>query len=138
MMLHLIVVILFQQHTGCIVHIPGKLVPQVLSLLAVKLDSKDEEKLFECQRLISLHLRSQSSTLVKENITCNDSATLSDTGNMDTTSEGFQCESDLNEQNLTVENVSQQEPVDMQRVIRLLNDLKQVVLTKPSKSTSSS
>lgn len=39
MVLHLTAVILFQQHTGCIVHVPGKLVPIVVKFLESRLDA---------------------------------------------------------------------------------------------------
>ncbi len=58
MSLHLISVILFQQQTGTIVHIPGKLVPTVIAFLAQHLDDKAYLKLIECQKLVSDRLRS--------------------------------------------------------------------------------
>ena len=58
MCLHLISVILFQQQTGNIVHIPGKLVPTVIAFLAQHLDDKVHSKLIECQKLVSNRLRS--------------------------------------------------------------------------------
>jgi len=58
MCLHLITVVLFQQKTGCIVHIPGKLVPVVIAYLSKELDTAVYAKLLESQRLVSEQLRS--------------------------------------------------------------------------------
>ncbi len=58
MCLHLISVIMFQQHTSTIVHIPGKLVPLVTTYLAKHLDTKTHSKLTECQKMVSDRLRS--------------------------------------------------------------------------------
>ena len=66
MTLHLITVILFQQHTGQIVHIPGKLVPLVISFLAQHLDQSLFLKLAECQKLVSDQLRSVSENSVQD------------------------------------------------------------------------
>lgn len=58
MALHLIVVLLFQQETGSIVHMPGKFVPTMISFLSPFVPKREHEKLVECQRLISARWKS--------------------------------------------------------------------------------
>ncbi len=52
MALHLVTVLLFQRHTNCIIHIPGKLVPCVLSFLATHMPTEDHSKLVQYQQLV--------------------------------------------------------------------------------------
>lgn len=139
MMLHLITVIIFQQHTGCIVHIPGKLVPQVLAFLAERLDLKDYEKLSECQRLVAQQLRSQSVAMVKGNEASNDDISPSHDDETSNASEGTEeteavtgtQDTGLKGQGSTQEVQGQ---IDRQRLSELLNDLKQAMLTKSPKT----
>lgn len=146
MMLHLITVILFQQHTGCIVHIPGKLVPQVVSFLAEQLDLKDYEKLFECQRLVAQQLQSQSSSAVKGNV-IEESRSVNSTGTGDTSNSSESPEeaetvtsnqdSFLTAQSSTQDVQAKDEQIDNQRLNELLSELKRAVLNKPSKTSTS-
>lgn len=53
MALHIILVLLFQQKTNCILHIPGKFIPTLISFLSDHVPSKEHMKLAKCQRLIS-------------------------------------------------------------------------------------
>jgi len=87
MILHLVVVILFQQHTNCMIHAPGKLVPSVVSFLAERVSESEESKLVQYQQLVMLQLKlaSKSSgapTTEVDSKTANDSveSKLSDAG----------------------------------------------------------
>lgn len=62
MALHLVVVILFQQHTGSIIHMPGKLVPHIISFLESQMKPEDYVKLVEYQRLVTLQWKSINAT----------------------------------------------------------------------------
>lgn len=52
MVLHLVVVVLFQQTTNCALHIPGKLVPHVVSFLRNHLDNDLYVKISVFEQLI--------------------------------------------------------------------------------------
>ena len=60
MALHIIVVLLFQQKTNSIIHIPGKFVPTMIMWLSEHVPKKEHLKLVECQRLISAKWKSTS------------------------------------------------------------------------------
>jgi hypothetical protein len=53
MALHIILVLLFQQEIGAMIHIPGKFIPTMVSFLGQHLPKKEHENLVECQRLIT-------------------------------------------------------------------------------------
>ena len=53
MALHLILVLLFQQETGSIIHVPGKFIPTMISFLRQHLPRKEHGKLVKCQDLIT-------------------------------------------------------------------------------------
>lgn len=57
MSLHLILVLLFHQQTGCIVHIPGKFVPNMIAFLSGRIPEKVHSQLANCQKLVSTHWR---------------------------------------------------------------------------------
>lgn len=67
MTLHLILVLLFQQKTNTIIHVPGKFVPTMISYLSDHVPKKEHGKLVECQQLIS--------DKWKSSITCEDEST---------------------------------------------------------------
>lgn len=50
--LHLAVVILFQHHTGCMIHIPGKCVPHITTFLTEYMSPDDHVKLTQYQGLV--------------------------------------------------------------------------------------
>lgn len=52
MVLHLATVILFQQSTNCAIHIPGKMVPQVISFLQGCIQTEHHSKLLLFERLV--------------------------------------------------------------------------------------
>ena len=52
MCLHLAAIILFQHHTGCMLHIPGKCVPHIITCLADYMSSGDHVKLTQYQGLV--------------------------------------------------------------------------------------
>ena len=54
MALHLTSVLLFQQHTGCIIHVSGKLVPLVINFLKSCIDSKAYSTVTQFQKLVIL------------------------------------------------------------------------------------
>ena len=53
MALHIILVLLFQQETGTMIHIPGKFIPILISFLGQHVPKKEHEKLAKCQILIT-------------------------------------------------------------------------------------
>lgn len=53
MALHAIVVLLFQRETGTVIHMPGKLVPAVISFLCQYLLKREHGMLVEAQQLIT-------------------------------------------------------------------------------------
>lgn len=52
MCLHLAAVILFQYHTGCMIHVPGKCVPHIITCLADYISPADHVKLIQYQGLV--------------------------------------------------------------------------------------
>ena len=66
MALHLTSVLLFQQHTGCIIHVPGKLVPIVINFLESPMSTEDYSVITQFQKLVTSQwkasARSKSST----------------------------------------------------------------------------
>lgn len=56
MALHLAVVLLFQHHTGCMIHAPGKCVPQIVTCLADYISPEDHERIVKYQSLVVLQL----------------------------------------------------------------------------------
>lgn len=62
MALHLVLVLLFYQETKCIIHIPGKFIPNMISFLHDHLSLNIYDKLIECQHLISVQWKSRQST----------------------------------------------------------------------------
>ena len=87
MVLHLVVVLLFQQHTNCIIHLPGKLVPSVIAFLSNRLSESERSKLRTFQDLVMLQLK-QSRAPSKAQPT--GAKTVQDTGQV----EGTQAESE--------------------------------------------
>lgn len=57
MALHLVAVLLFQRYTNCIIHAPGRLVPNIISFLSNHMNDTEYAKLTDFQRLVMLHLR---------------------------------------------------------------------------------
>ena len=53
MVLHLTTVLLFQQHTGCILHVPGKLVPMVIKFLESRVSSEEYSTVIQFQKLVT-------------------------------------------------------------------------------------
>ena len=54
MVLHLAAVLLFQQHTGCIIHVPGKFIPLIINFLKWRVSSEEHSIVTEFQRLVTL------------------------------------------------------------------------------------
>lgn len=54
MVLHLTAVLLFQQHTGCIIHVPGKLVPLIINFLESRISSEEHSVVTRFQKLVTL------------------------------------------------------------------------------------
>ena len=52
MALHLVVVLLFQQHTGCMLHAPGRMVPSIVTILEKYLPEEEQKILLSFQQLI--------------------------------------------------------------------------------------
>ena len=57
MSIHLIIVLLFYQHTGSIIHIPGKFVPNMIVFLSGRIPEKVRAQLVDCQQLVTTHWR---------------------------------------------------------------------------------
>ena len=87
MVLHLVVVLLFQQHTNCIIHLPGKLVPSIIAFLSNRLSESERSKLRTFQDLVMQQLK-QSRAPSKAQPT--GAKTVQDTGQV----EGTQAESE--------------------------------------------
>ena len=60
MALHLTSVLLFQQHTGCCIHVPGKLVPIVINFLEAQMSSEHYSILTEFQKLVILQWKTSA------------------------------------------------------------------------------
>ena len=52
MALHLVAVLLFQQHTGCMLHAPGRMVPAIVAILEKYLSEEEQTTLLSFQQLI--------------------------------------------------------------------------------------
>ena len=52
MVLHLVAVLLFQQHTGCMLHAPGRMVPSIVAILEKYLPEEEQKILLSFQQLI--------------------------------------------------------------------------------------
>jgi hypothetical protein len=68
MVLHLVVVILFQQHTGCAIHISGKLLPQAIQFLHNHVEREKYMKLTECEQLLMKQISEQKGKGALKNI----------------------------------------------------------------------
>ena len=53
--LHLVLVLLFHQQTGSMIHISGKFVPTLIQFLSSHIPDKVREQLVACQHVISKH-----------------------------------------------------------------------------------
>jgi hypothetical protein len=62
MSLHLVTVLLFQMNTNCLLHMPGRLIPQVISYLRPHLKPEDAAKLSNFQSLVVMQIKSETST----------------------------------------------------------------------------
>ena len=60
MALHLTSVLLFQQHTGCCIHVPGKLVPIVINFLEAQMSSEHFSIITKFQKLVILQWKAKS------------------------------------------------------------------------------
>lgn len=59
MTLHLVAVLLFQQHTGLVLHVTGRLVPLVVSFLSAHMSPGGHAQLTRYQELVVRQLRTQ-------------------------------------------------------------------------------
>ena len=62
MALHIISVLLFHRETSCIIHLPGKFIPTMISFLSSSLSKEEHGKLLECQHLISAKWKAKQLT----------------------------------------------------------------------------
>ena len=60
MALHLTSVLLFQQHIGCIIHVPGKLVPIVINFLESLMSTDDYSVITQFQKLVTLQWKASA------------------------------------------------------------------------------
>jgi len=90
MTLHLVVVLLFQQHTGCMLHAPGRMVPSIVSILEKYLPEEEQKILLSFQQLIIKYITAvrneeetaklSSDTLNSESQKSNADSKTADTG----------------------------------------------------------
>ena len=64
--LHLAAVILFQHHTGCMIHVPGKCVPHIIACLTSYMSPEDHAKLTHYQGLVVKQLTKGEEVVEKE------------------------------------------------------------------------
>lgn len=57
MALHLVTVLLFQRYTNCIIQVPGKLIPSVITFLSGHMPAQEHSKLVQYQMLVMQQLR---------------------------------------------------------------------------------
>lgn len=67
MVLHLVVVVLFQQKTNCALHIPGKLVPRIVAFLRNHLDNDQYVKISVFEQMV-IEQRKLSPRKVKDDL----------------------------------------------------------------------
>lgn len=141
MALHLVTVLLFQQHTNCIIHIPGKLVPHVISFLANHLGELDHTKMTRYQQLVMQQLKLASKDASTETQPSPPISTTEENepqSGVLATKEDPADSSAENYETSTSSASHDQEESDQQRVAQqlkdLLDDLKQLVVKtkKPS------
>ena len=72
MALHLVTVVLFQQHAGCIIHMPGKLVPHVITFLESQMKPEEHSKLVQYQKLVTLQWKLTNTKSSSLNVAGND------------------------------------------------------------------
>ena len=65
MALHLASAVLFQHHTHCMVHAPGRCVPQIINFLKDKLPSENFDKLNHYMTLVIKQLSGNEDNAVK-------------------------------------------------------------------------
>ena len=65
MALHLASAVLFQHHTHCMVHAPGRCVPQIINFLKDKLTSENFDKLNHYMTLVIKQLSGNEDNAVK-------------------------------------------------------------------------
>ena len=62
MALHLVVVLLFQQHTNCMLHAPGRMVPAIVTILEKYLPEEEQKILLSFQKLIIKYITAVRNT----------------------------------------------------------------------------
>jgi hypothetical protein len=60
MALHLTSVLLFQQHTGCCIHVPGKLIPIVINFLESQMSAEHYSIITHFQKLVTLQWKASA------------------------------------------------------------------------------
>ena len=65
MALHLAAAVLFQHHTGCMLHAPGRCVPQIIGFLKDKLTPEHYDKLNQYVTLVIKQLSGNEDSCVK-------------------------------------------------------------------------
>lgn len=116
MALHLVAVLLFQQHTGCMLHAPGRMVPSIVAILEKYLPEEEQKILLSFQQLIIKYItavrnmeevKSSSSTLDSEPQESNTDSKISESddtkdkeeskeeGNVESTAETEQTDNDI-------------------------------------------
>ena len=131
MSLHLVAVLLFQQHTNCMVHAPGRMVPSIVAILEKYLPEEEQKILLSFQQLIIKYITALRN---KEETKLNSEPQNSNT---DSKPEGTENDEEY-EEDETVESTAEVERTDNDPAVllsKLNNDLKQVkgIVLKPKK-----
>ena len=69
MVLHLTAVLLFQQHTGCIIHVPGKLIPLIINFLKSRISSEEHSVVTQFQKLVTLQWKASGRNKLTSEVT---------------------------------------------------------------------
>ena len=78
MTLHLVTVLLFQQHTGCMLHVPGRMVPSIVAVLEKYLPEKEQQVLLTFQQQIIKYITAVRNKEEAEKSSTQDNETGSD------------------------------------------------------------
>lgn len=88
MALHLTSVLLFQQHTGCSIHVPGKLIPIVINFLGSQMSTEHYSIITRFQKLVTLQWKARSKPSTHED-QGTESNSAGETAHADDTSDEF-------------------------------------------------
>ena len=137
MSLHLVVVLLFQQHTGCMVHAPGRMVPSMVAILEKYLPEEEQKILLSFQQLIIKYITAvrnkEETKLNNEPQNSNTDSKPDDVNKAEDTEEDKECEEDKNDESTAEAEQMDNDPTAL--LSKLNDDLKLVkgIVLKPKK-----